>query len=153
LFGRRELTDWMTQRDNGCAPLIHARALEESVIPIVEAGLADLVDDGYDLGPGLRLAPLPGHTSGQMGLAVDYARDRAIFCGDAVHSPLQIFEPNLSTSVCVDPKLASETRKTIFAEAAHSGRLVVPAHFRGPRGVHIRSSRGGYQPVFGTRHG
>jgi glyoxylase-like metal-dependent hydrolase (beta-lactamase superfamily II) len=54
------------------------------VIPILEARLADLVDDGYDLGPGLRLVPLPGHTSGQMGLAVDYSADRAIFCGDAV---------------------------------------------------------------------
>src|SRR3954469_3199212 len=140
LFGRRELDDWMTQGQAGCAPLIHARALEESVVPIVEAGLADLVDDGYDLGPGLRLVPLPGHTSGQMGLAVDYAQDRAIFCGDAVHSPLQIFQPGLSTSVCVDPKLASETRKMIFAEAADSGRLLVPAHFRGPRRAHIRSS-------------
>jgi glyoxylase-like metal-dependent hydrolase (beta-lactamase superfamily II) len=153
LFGRRELDDWMTQRQAGCAPLIHARALEESVVPIVEAGLADLVDDGYDLGPGLRLVPLPGHTSGQMGLAVDYAQDRAIFCGDAVHSPLQIFQPGLSTSVCVDPKLASETRKMIFAEAADSGRLLVPAHFRGPRRAHIHSSSSGYEPVFDTRHG
>jgi len=153
LFGRRELADWMMQRETGCAPLVHARALEESVIPIVEAGLADLVDDGYDLGPGLRFAPLPGHTSGQMGLVVNYARDRAIFCGDAVHSPLQIFHPELSTSVCVDPKLASETRKTIFAEAADSGRLVVPAHFRGPRRVHIRSNGSGYEPVFGARDG
>jgi hypothetical protein len=60
LFGRRELNDWIAQRNAGRAPLIHARALEESVIPIVEAGRADLVDDGYDLGPGLRLEPLPG---------------------------------------------------------------------------------------------
>jgi glyoxylase-like metal-dependent hydrolase (beta-lactamase superfamily II) len=153
LFGRRELADWMTQREAGCVPLIHARPLEESVIPIVEAGLADLVDDGYDLGPGLRLAPLPGHTSGQMGLVVNYAQDRAIFCGDALHSPLQIFQPDLSTSVCVDPKLASETRKSILAEAADNDRLLVPAHFRGPRRAHIRSSSSGYEPVFGTGDG
>jgi glyoxylase-like metal-dependent hydrolase (beta-lactamase superfamily II) len=152
LFGRRELADWTRQRDVGSAPLIHARALEESVIPIVEAGLADLVDDGHDLGPGLRLVPLPGHTSGQMGLTVDYAADRAIFCGDAVHSPLQIFHPGLSTSVCVDPLSASETRKMIFAEAAETGRLLVPAHFRGRRRVHIRSSRSGYEPVFGSKN-
>jgi glyoxylase-like metal-dependent hydrolase (beta-lactamase superfamily II) len=149
LFGRRELADWMAQREAGSVPSIHARPLEESVIPIVEAGLADLVDDGHELGPGLRLIPLPGHTSGQMGLVVDYARDRAIFCGDAMHSPLQIFQPGLSTSVCVDPSLASETRQSIFAEAADSGRLVVPAHFRGPRCAHIRSSGSGYEPVFG----
>jgi glyoxylase-like metal-dependent hydrolase (beta-lactamase superfamily II) len=152
LFGRRELADWMMQREAGRAPPIHARALEASVIPIVEAGLADLVDDGHDLGPGLRLSPLPGHTNGQMGLVVDYARHRAIFCGDAMHSPLQIFQPGLSTSSCVDPNAASETRKMILAEAADSGRLVVPAHFRGSRRARIRSSSGGYEPVFGTRH-
>jgi glyoxylase-like metal-dependent hydrolase (beta-lactamase superfamily II) len=152
LFGRRELADWMKQREDGRAPPIHARALTESVVPIVEAGLADLVDDGYDLGPGLRLVPLPGHTSGQMGLVVDYGRHRAIFCGDAMHSPLQILQPGLSTSSCVDPNTASDTRKTILAEAADSGRLVVPAHFRGSRRAHVHSSGGGYEPVFGGGH-
>jgi glyoxylase-like metal-dependent hydrolase (beta-lactamase superfamily II) len=148
LFGRRELADWMMQRDAGRASPIHARALEESVIPIVEAGRADLVDDGYDLGPGLRLVPLPGHTIGQMGLVVERAQDRAIFCGDALHSPVQIFQPGLSTSVCVDPKVATATREMILAEAADSGRRVVPAHFRGQRRAHIRSNGNGYEPVF-----
>jgi len=150
LFGRRELADWMTQHDAGRALPIHARALEQSVIPIVEAGKADLVDDGHELGPGLQLAPLPGHTSGQMGLVVNYARNRAIFCGDAIHHPLQIFQPGLSTSTCVDQKLAAETRKKILAEAADSGRLVVPAHFRGQRRAHVRAGSGGYEPVFGN---
>jgi glyoxylase-like metal-dependent hydrolase (beta-lactamase superfamily II) len=150
LFGRRELNDWMTQHDAGRALPIHARALEQSVIPIVEAGKADLVDDGHEIGPGLQLAPLPGHTGGQMGLVVNYARDRAIFCGAAIHHPLQVFQPDLSTSTCVDQQLAAETRSKILAEAADSGRLVVPAHFRGQRRAHIRAASGGYEPVFGN---
>ncbi|MBR0873447.1 MBL fold metallo-hydrolase [Bradyrhizobium tropiciagri] len=150
LFGRRELADWMAQHDAGKALPIHARALEQSVIPIVEAGRADLVDDGYEPGRGLRLVPLPGHTGGQMGLVVEQARHRAIFCGDAIHNPLQIFQHGLSTSSCVDPKLAAETRTKILAEAADSGRLVVPAHFRGPRCAHIHAHSGGYAPVFDT---
>jgi glyoxylase-like metal-dependent hydrolase (beta-lactamase superfamily II) len=149
LFGRRELADWMAQHDAGRALPIHARALEQSVIPIVEAEMADLVDDGHELGPGLQLAPLPGHTSGQMGLVVNHARDRAIFCGDAIHHPLQIFQPGLSTSTCVDQKLAADTREKILAEAADSGRLVVPAHFRGARCAHVRAGSAGYEPVFG----
>ena len=148
LFGRRELADWMEQRASGRAPMIHARALEQSVIPIVEAGRADLVDDGHELGPGLTLLPLPGHTMGQMGMVVNYAKDRAIFCGDAIHSPLQIFQHGLSTSTCVDQRRAAETRTTILAEAADSGRLVIPAHFRGVRCAHVRASSGGYEPVF-----
>jgi glyoxylase-like metal-dependent hydrolase (beta-lactamase superfamily II) len=153
LFGRRELADWMTQRERGQVPPIHARALEANVIPIVEAGLADLVDDGYEPAPGLRLVPLPGHTGGQMGLLVDYARHRAIFCGDAMHSPLQIVQPGLSTSACTDPQQASRTRSTILAEAVESGRLVVPAHFRGGRCAHIRPHGSGYEPVFDACQG
>jgi len=148
LFGRRELADWMRQHEAGSVPPIHARALEANVIPIVEAGLADLVDDGYEPAPGLRLVPLPGHTDGQMGLVVDCARHRAIFCGDAMHSPLQIFQPGLSTSACTDPAQANLTRARILAEAAEMGRLVVPAHFRGGRCAHIRPHGGGYEPVF-----
>jgi len=148
LFGRSELADWMTKRETGRVPPIHARALEANVIPIVEAGLADLVDDGFEPGPGLRLVPLPGHTDGQMGLVVDYAHHCAIFCGDAMHSPLQILQPGLSTSACTDPEQAKRTRAAILAEAADSGRLVVPAHFRGGRCVHIRPHRSGYKPVF-----
>jgi glyoxylase-like metal-dependent hydrolase (beta-lactamase superfamily II) len=153
LFGRRELADWMAQRALGRMPPIHARALEANVIPIVEAGLADLVDDGHEPAPGLRLVPLPGHTDGQMGLVVDYADHRAIFCGDAVHNPLQIFQPNLSTSTCTDPARANQTRMAILAEAADSGRLVVPAHFRGKRCAHIRLHGSGYKPVFDAIRG
>jgi glyoxylase-like metal-dependent hydrolase (beta-lactamase superfamily II) len=148
LFGRRELANWMIQHENGSVPPIHARALEANVIPIVEAGLADLVDDGYEPAPGLRLVPLPGHTDGQMGLVIDYLSHRAIFCGDAMHHPLQIFQPGLSTSACTDPEQANRTRATILAEAAESARLVVPAHFRGGRCVHIRRQGRGYKPVF-----
>ena len=81
-------------------------------------------------------------------LSVDYPQHRAIFCGDAVHNPVQIFQPGLSTSSCTDPQLACETRTNILAEAADSGRLVIPAHFRGSRCAHIRADGGGYAPVF-----
>ena len=84
---------------------------------------------------------------------VDYARHRAIFCGDAMHSPLQIVQPGLSTSACTDPEQASRTRRTILAEAAERGRLVVPAHFRGGRCAHIRTHGSDYTPVFDVSHG
>jgi glyoxylase-like metal-dependent hydrolase (beta-lactamase superfamily II) len=46
---------------------------------------AELVDDGYELGRGMTLMPLPGQTPGQMGLQVD-GRVRTLFCGAAIHS-------------------------------------------------------------------
>jgi glyoxylase-like metal-dependent hydrolase (beta-lactamase superfamily II) len=91
LFGRAEIADWMAKREAGTIPALHGAAIEDSVIPILDAGLADLVNGGHELAPGLVLTPLPGHTSGQMGVVLEHRAGRAIFCADAMHSPIQIF--------------------------------------------------------------
>jgi glyoxylase-like metal-dependent hydrolase (beta-lactamase superfamily II) len=106
-----------------------------------------LVDEGYELGPGLSLAPLPGHTPGQMGVRVDGAV-RALFRADAIHSPLQVLDPGLSTAVCVDREQARQVRRELLEEAAEECRLVVPAHFRGTRCMHIRRTAIGFTPCF-----
>jgi Metallo-beta-lactamase superfamily len=77
LVGRNELADWLARCDAGTAPAMHVRGLEDSVLPVVEAGLVDPVDDGHELARGLVLALLPGHTMGQMGLQIDRPDGRA----------------------------------------------------------------------------
>jgi glyoxylase-like metal-dependent hydrolase (beta-lactamase superfamily II) len=153
LVGRTELADWLARRDAGTAPAMHVRGLQDSVLPIMEAGLVDLVDDGHELARGLHLTLLPGHTMGQMGLRIDRQGGRAIFCGDAVHSPAQICQPGVSTSSCLDPDRAAETRQILFEEAAATGRLVVPAHFRGWRRAYVRESGTVFMPIFGDDPG
>jgi glyoxylase-like metal-dependent hydrolase (beta-lactamase superfamily II) len=103
---------------------------------------------GHELGRGLALTPLPGHTPGQMGLLLDHLSGRAIFCGDALHSPVQIYEPHISTATCTDPSTAIVTRRAILEEATETGRLVVPAHFRGRRCAHVRRAGKAFEPVF-----
>ncbi|HEX6013982.1 MAG TPA: MBL fold metallo-hydrolase [Geminicoccaceae bacterium] len=153
LVGRAELADWSARCDAGTAPAMHVRGLQDSVFPLVDAGLVDLVDDGHEVAAGLVLAPLPGHTAGQMGLRVDRQRGRAVFCGDAIHSPAQVFQPAVSTSSCADPRLAAATRCALLEEAAATGRLVVPAHFRGQRHARVRSGPVGFEPVFDQEFG
>jgi glyoxylase-like metal-dependent hydrolase (beta-lactamase superfamily II) len=153
LIGRDELADWMAQRDAGSAPAIHILALQDSVLPVVEAGLVDLVEDGHDLAAGLTLVPLPGHTAHQMGLRINRHDGHAIFCGDALHSPVQILDPSVSTSSCADPKVAATTRRILLEDAVETKRLVVPAHFRGHRCAHIRCRSGGFEPVFSCQPG
>ena len=148
LVGRAELADWTAQRDAGGAPAIHIQALQDSVLPVIEAGLVDLVEDGHDLVKGMTLVPLPGHTAHQMGLQINRHDGRAIFCGDALHSPLQILAPDVATSSCSDPRVAAATRRTLLEEAVDTDRLVIPAHFRGHRCTHIRCSSAGFEPAF-----
>jgi glyoxylase-like metal-dependent hydrolase (beta-lactamase superfamily II) len=149
LFGRKELAWWLAQREAGTILPLHGAGIEDSVIPILDAGLADLVDAGHELGRGLALTPLPGHTPGQMGLVLNHPSGRAIFCGDTLHSPVQIYGPQVSTSTCTDPKTANATRRAVLEEAAEAGRLVVPAHFRGRRCAHVRRAGDAFEPVFG----
>ncbi len=148
LIGRDELADWMARRDAGSAPAMHILALQDSVLPVIEAGPVDLVEGGHDLAEGLTLVPLPGHTANQMGLQIDRPDGRAIFCGDALHSPVQIFDPGISTLSCADPRVAAATRRALLEEAVETSRLVVPAHFRGHRCAHIRCGSAGFEPVF-----
>jgi glyoxylase-like metal-dependent hydrolase (beta-lactamase superfamily II) len=153
LIGRKELDDWMAQREAGSAPAIHIPALQDSVLPLVEAGLVDLVEDGCGLAQGLTVIHLPGHTHNQMGLRINRPDSRAIFCGDALHSPVQIFDPGISTSSCADPRVAAATRRTLLDDPVETNRLVVPAHFRGHRCAYIRYSSAGFEPVFNCQPG
>jgi glyoxylase-like metal-dependent hydrolase (beta-lactamase superfamily II) len=150
LIGRRELGYWQDQRRRPDGDALQLGAFADSVLPILEAGRAELVDDGYELGPELSLVPLPGHTPGQMGVRVDGAT-RALFCADAIHSPLQVLDPDLSTAVCVDREQARQVRRALLEVAAEEGRLVVPAHFRGARCMHIQRTATGFRPCFPDR--
>src|SRR5215470_5547529 len=150
LIGRRELGYWQVQPRRHGGDALELGGFEDCVLPILEAGRAELVDDGYELGPGLSLVPLPGHTPGQMGVRADGAV-RALFCADALHSPLQVLDPGLSTAVCVDPEQARQVRRALLEEAAEEGKLVVPAHVRGTRGMHLRRTATGFTPCFPDR--
>ncbi len=129
LFGRKELAFWMGQPNRG---EVGGGSFVDSVIPIVEAKACDLVDDGHDIAKGLSLALLPGHTPGQLGLDVVRGKDRAYFVGDAIHSPLQVVLPDLSTGFDTDKQQARETRRKFLEACAGDGRWLVPCHFRGP---------------------
>jgi glyoxylase-like metal-dependent hydrolase (beta-lactamase superfamily II) len=148
LIGRRELGFWEDERRNPdeLTPL-HLGAFEDSVLPILESGRAELVDDGYELGRGMTLMPLPGHTPGQMGLQVD-GRVSTLFCGDAIHSPLPVLDASLSTSSCADPAQARQVRRAVLEDAAEHGRLIVPAHFRGARRMTVQDTATGFMPCF-----
>ncbi len=141
LFGRKELDHWMAQPDRAA---IGGGSLVDSVIPIVEAKRCDLVDDGHDLGKGLSLCALPGHTPGQLGLDVKRGNDRAFFVGDAIHSPIQMLLPDISTGFDTDKAQARATRRAFLEAAAGDDRRLVPCHFRGPLGTRVKRLGDGF---------
>ena len=147
LVDRREFEYWQQQDRQSGGDAVQLPGFEDSVLPILNAGQMELVDDGYELGRDLTLLPLPGHTPGQLGVRVSGAVP-AIFCGDAIHSPLQVLDPTLSTVGCVDPVEARRVRHTLLEDAAEGGRLIVPAHFRGTRCMRVTPTASGFRLYF-----
>jgi len=137
LIGRREFEHWLeTERQE---PLQHNHgSFADSISPVADAGLVDLVEDGFELFQGASLKLLPGHTPGQTGLCLCHGAEKAFLCADAVHSIVQVFQPSWTTRFCTDVQTAVATRLSLFEESVEAGTILVPAHLRHYSGLRIR---------------
>jgi glyoxylase-like metal-dependent hydrolase (beta-lactamase superfamily II) len=117
--------DWFRQDTEGDAPRIN----EDSVAPIFDAGLADIVAPDADLGDGLHLEPTVGHTPGHTSLWVESEGEVAVITGDAIHHPVQCAEPTLGFVADHTPEAARTTRADLLGRAADRGALVLGTHF------------------------
>lgn len=131
----------------GLGAAVNAGMFEDSVRPIMAAGRAEWIADGHEVAPGIVLKARPGHTPGQMVMAVDGGDDRALFCGDVVHHPMQIYRPDWNSVFCEDAEQARETRRRVLDEAADSGALLVPAHFGGSHVARVLREGTGFRPM------
>jgi glyoxylase-like metal-dependent hydrolase (beta-lactamase superfamily II) len=115
------------------------------VLPIVDAGLADLVDARHVIDEHLRFEPSFGHTPGHVCVRLTAAKGEAVFSGDLMHRVVQVAEPAWSSRFCADPAQARVTRRLFIERHADSGTLVLAAHF--PQPGYIVSERGQRQFV------
>jgi glyoxylase-like metal-dependent hydrolase (beta-lactamase superfamily II) len=104
----------------------------DSILPIVHAGLATVVDDRADLGDGISLTPTPGHTLGHVSVVIETGADRLIVTGDCVHHPCQIARPEWAAIADHDKTLSTQTRRTLFCDAAENGTIIAGSHFSIP---------------------
>ncbi|WP_323013998.1 MBL fold metallo-hydrolase [Devosia sp.] len=132
------------ERGAAARPPASWQVYNDSVRPVLEAGLIDLVAGDEDLGEGLTLMRLPGHSAGQIGLRVESEGQVAMFIADVVHQPIQVYFPHWNSRYCEDQDTARETRAGIFARAAKENALLLPAHFGGDHGGYIERAGEGY---------
>ncbi|MET9146997.1 MBL fold metallo-hydrolase [Streptomyces sp. NPDC004042] len=125
-----------------------AQMFRDSVLPVEEAGLLDLVDipaEGVDVVPGLRLLPTPGHTPGHIAVELT-GRDRtALITGDCVHHPVQFAHPGIGACVDIDPRRSETTRRALLASLAGTDTLVLGTHFAPPTAGRVVLREGGYR--------
>jgi glyoxylase-like metal-dependent hydrolase (beta-lactamase superfamily II) len=126
---RREFDRWDSRRPDHVPVPANAGTFENSVLPVLEAGLAELVPDTFRISARLQVEPAPGHTIGHSLLHFDGASREAYFVGDAFHHPLEMLHPDLDTQTSESFPLTSRTRRRIIDNCLSRNALVIPAHF------------------------
>lgn len=148
LIGRSELQHWQAEEVLAAGRHNHG-SFADSILPVIEAGQCETVEDGFELAPNLAIIALPGHSPGQVGVSLACGKDRPVlFCGDAIHSPVQVYRPDWTTAFCFDREEAIRQRGALLARSADTGALLVPSHIRHANGMHIDRRGAGWQPVF-----
>lgn len=104
----------------------------ESVLPVMEAGQAVLVDSDYALDDEVWLTPSPGHTAGHVCVNLASRGCSAIMAGDVMHSPLQLAYPEWSPNFDHDPGLSAKTRRDILDSHCDTDTLLMTSHFPMP---------------------
>jgi glyoxylase-like metal-dependent hydrolase (beta-lactamase superfamily II) len=123
---------------------------QDSVLPVLERGMAGFVEAGDEIVDGGTILSLPGHAPGQIGLELrDDTDGTTVFCGDAIHSPVQVFRPEWSSAFCHDKAQAETTRRALLERAVAENLLLIPAHLRGDT-MRVRSEKTGFTPVVGV---
>jgi glyoxylase-like metal-dependent hydrolase (beta-lactamase superfamily II) len=127
LMGRSEWDFWKDEED-AFAP----NAKNESVVPILDAGLADLVEVDHRISEEISLIPTPGHTPGHVSVLIESGGETAVITGDMLHHPLQIAHPEWIDIADVDSGLAQETRERFIRTYADTAVTILGTHFAAP---------------------
>ncbi len=104
----------------------------DNVLPVMEAKQALLVDLDYALDDELWLEPTIGHTAGHVAIHLRSGSHRGAMCGDLIHSPLQLAEPDWSCNTDYDLALAAASRRNFLATHCDTDTLILTSHFPSP---------------------
>jgi glyoxylase-like metal-dependent hydrolase (beta-lactamase superfamily II) len=107
----------------------NAGVYQDSVLPVVESGQADIVDGEAAIGNGLTFHPTPGHSVGHVAIKLVNGGQQGVFSGDIMHQPLQVFRPDWNSAFCEHPEQARASRRWLLEHAAEQGATVFTAHF------------------------
>ena len=146
LFVRREWEFW---REEYTRPTFRDDPYyEDSLLPVLAAGLVDFVEPDHILDEGVWLEPTHGHTPGHVAVRVQGAGRQAVMSGDLMHTAVQCAEPDWSSCFCVDPEASRRTRRAFLERHADTDTLILPAHFPTPGAGRVRRAGGAYRFVF-----
>ena len=141
LLARKEWSYWSAnEHEAGYGPVI-----ADSVRPVVEAGLVDLIAEDAQICPEIRLEPTPGHTPGHVSVHISSEGQEALITGDCIHHPCQMTRTDWCSSADFDQHQGEHTRLDLLEKYVDTGVLIIGTHFATPTAGHVRHhADGGY---------
>lgn len=124
---------------------------DECVLPVIEAGQAELISGEQQVHDLLTVSPAPGHTPGHISIRAGRGADTGIFLGDIIHNPIQMAEPDLNSSYCEDGPQARATRRKLLEDAVEHNHLLIPGHFCAPHIGRVKRAGNGFEFRGGVR--
>ena len=131
VFGKR---DFEYFKANPEGEELHNAAFLDSIVPVMEAGQGDLVDEDSvahrEIGDGVWLEPAFGHSPGCCTVNAQADGPPGVFWGDVIHHPVQLIRHDLPFAFDADGAAACTVRTATMERLADTETLCFPAHFR-----------------------
>jgi glyoxylase-like metal-dependent hydrolase (beta-lactamase superfamily II) len=143
LFPKDEFAYWQAQYLKGDKG-VNGGSHVDSVLPIIEAGLADFMDGKSEVAGCLAPEPVPGHAPGMLSFRLRSRGEEGLFTADVMHNAIQIVRPDWNDRYCLWPDQALQSRAAVLKRAAERGALIMPMHLGAPYCGYVRRQGDGY---------
>lgn len=143
LFNRKEWEYWKDTEDQN-----QAQVVKDSLLPVMEAGLHEIVEETVAIDDAITLEPTPGHTPGHCSVHLSSRGQEAVITGDMIHHPSQIAEPQWGSRVDWDLEMGVRTRRAFLEKYADTATLILGTHFAPPTAIRITSHNQGFAVEF-----
>jgi glyoxylase-like metal-dependent hydrolase (beta-lactamase superfamily II) len=134
LIGRAEYDYWREESANEPADISY---FHDSVQPVWDAGLVDLVETDHRVCEEVSLEPTLGHTPGHVSIRIRSKGEEALITGDFTHHPCQMAHPEWAAEVDFDKDASTATRRRVYSALAGTKILVIGTHFAAPCAGHV----------------
>jgi len=134
LMAEQEFSYW----DKADADELNDGIMDDSVRPVFDAGLADLVALDHRICDEVYLEPTLGHTPGHVSVHIASEGEEALITGDCIHHPCQIERLEWASSADYDQSASTQTRHDLMAKYADTKTLIIGTHFATPTAGHLK---------------
>jgi glyoxylase-like metal-dependent hydrolase (beta-lactamase superfamily II) len=148
LFSRKESEYWDSTHNPAMRDDPRRIVYIDSVLPVVEAGQAQVLDGTYSIDERMLVEPAPGHTPGHVILKLAAQGVHATFCGDVIHHAVQVYAPHWNHMADEKPEEAQVTRQRVLEECAERRALLFPTHFGSPHVAVVEATASGFAATF-----